>query len=75
MNNHQVFFKSSCLIDAEVGVPFQHLDLGGESDCYTKQQAKQLLEKLRDRLRSGEVIGSGMSEEDKQRILALLPFK
>ena len=73
MTTHQAFFESSCLIDTEVGISFKHLDLREKSDCDTKQQAKRLLEELRERLRSSEGICFEMSQESKQRIIALLP--
>jgi len=73
MTNHQAFFESSCLIDAEVGIPFRHLDFRSKPDDDTKQQAKLLLEELRERLRSEEGVGFEMSQEARQRVIALLP--
>ncbi len=73
MTAHQVFFESSCLIDAEVGIPCRHFYLSEASDCDTKQKAKLLLEELRERLRSDKGIRCEMSQESKQRIIALLP--
>ena len=73
MTTHQAFFESSRLIDAEIGIPITHLDIPEVSDCDTKQQAKLLLEELRERLRSAEGICFEMSQEVKQRISALLP--
>ena len=73
MTTHQAFFESSCLIDAEVGIPCQHLDFNEKLDCDTKLQPKLLLEELRERLRSAEGVCFEMSQESRQRIIALLP--
>lgn len=72
MTPHQVFYESSCLIDAGIPIPAKHLDLDNVSDCGTKQEAKLLLEKLRDRLRSAEEVNFKLSQESKLRLIALL---
>lgn len=72
MTTHQVFFETSCLIDAGSGIPVKHLDLQKTSDCNTKQEAQLLLEELRGRLRSAEGAKFEMSQESKERIIALL---
>lgn len=72
MLTHQIFFESSCQIDVGFGVSGNHLDLSSKTDCETKEEAKLLLEKLRERLRSGDGASFAISHASKQRLLDLL---
>ena len=71
MRTHQVFFESSCQIDAGSGVPFKHLD-PSNADSDTKREASLLLKELRKRLRSTGGVSFEMSQESKQRIIERL---
>lgn len=64
----QTFFESSRQID----VGTKHLDVRNESDCDRKQEARLLLDELRQRLQSADGLSVEMSQYSKQQLVALL---
>lgn len=68
----QTFFESSRQIDVGTVVPLKHVELRDESGCDQKQEAKLLLDELRKRLRSADGLRVEMSQDSKERLIALL---
>ena len=69
----QIFFKSSCQIDVGIKSQPNQSNLGNESKRESsdemQQEARKILDELRERLRSAEGVCFKMSQESKQRLV------
>ena len=72
MTSHQIFFESSCQIDVAIGSSDRHLDLNTLSNCKQKQEARLILNELRERLRSSDKLTFELGHLAQQRLIELL---